>query len=241
MHASAAAPAVVSVATPSSTPVATPPRAATKRPLVLAALGGALVTVGLIVAALFFLDFGAADDHGGFRLPAFVMRPCAGVAHCTPYNPPDPAHVDPMDVYPAALALAQTVDKGAAFCEMALTGAVDGTVASSTDVHAAGQSLVQLRFAPGKGARGVFVTMMRGQLFAMEGAVCAHSSPTPACTPKAAAHAAVASGVPRGTSATMLYHDQGAGPVWEFVAPGHFEHTRRIDGRTCAVLYKASR
>jgi serine/threonine-protein kinase len=236
------APVMTPLPAPAPAPAVTPPRAATKRPLVLAALGGALVTIGLLVAAVFFFfELSATDEHGAFRLPAFAMRPCTGMAHCTPYNPPDPAHVDPVDVYSPALALAQTMDKGAAFCEMALVGAVDGTVASNTDVHAAGQSLVQLRYAPGKGARGVFVTMMRGQLFATEGTSCSHAVPVPACTPKAAAHAAVASGVPRGTSATMLYHDPGTGPVWEFVATGHVDHTRRIDGRTCAVVYRPSR
>jgi hypothetical protein len=158
---------------------------------------------------------------------------CGGPLGCASFNPTDPAHVDAMDVLPAALQLAQSVEKAASLCEIALAGAVDGLVSVGDPLR----RVAVLRFGGAKGTRSVEIAVVPGFLTASEG-TCARPIPAPACTVRAAAKAAADKGVPRGTAASLTYHhDEAVGkPVWDFVVPGHPELAHRFDGRTCGAM-----
>jgi hypothetical protein len=151
---------------------------------------------------------------------------------CAPYSAADPMHVDPWDALPAARELAQSLDRRSVFCNVHLIGAVDGVVAVGTDPL---KFLGMISFGFEAGSRAIDVVLQPGQLAATEGR-CKHAAPVPACTPNLAARAVLASGVPPGTRATMIYnYDKGAArPRWFFTSENN-RYMRWLDGRTCAI------
>jgi hypothetical protein len=238
--------AVPSTAKPEPTPAVAPsaPPQARRGWRVAALIAAAIVVVaGAAVLAVHF----SSPDGVGVRFPPTVtatatatatMVPCVGMSKCVAFTPADPMHADMMEALPAATQLVQSIDKGASLCDMSLVGSVDGTLAIGSDMLKPSTTAIgTMRFA-GKRSHSVNVVLMTGRLMAMEVAQpCQHPVPVPVCTPKAAARAAVASGVPRGTSAILTYHhDSFSGTtVWEFVPPSRPDLQRRIDGHTCAV------
>ncbi len=215
---------------------------------------GVLGVAGAVVAVLYFFPVltasaeraevpaappPAPSSSSPAVAPGVAAAACSSALKCVPYSAPDPMHVDALEVLPAALQLAQSIERGAFFCEMSLVSAVDGAIAVGADARSQGPSVSTLRFGTGKGTRAIDVAVVPGHLFATE-STCARAAPIPACQPRAAARAAVASGAPRGVPVLMHYHqDELSGvPLWDYVLQGRPEYSRRIDGRTCAVKYR---
>jgi serine/threonine protein kinase len=206
------------------------------RPFQVVLVAGAVLT--LLVGAAVLVDFLVPTSISRY-LPGGGFIPCGPAAKCVAFNPADPAHVDLMEVLPAATQLAQSIDKGATFCEMSMTGAVEGTLPLGSDIrNPTPSSMGLIRFA-GKGTHGVEIAVMPGRLVALD-VTCPHPAPVPACTPRAAARAAAASGAPHGGSTVMSYHhdDASGGVLWDYMPVSHPDGLRRLDGRTCAVKYK---
>ena len=228
---------------PADPPQRSPASAAPRSRWASRALVGALLmtVVALVAVVLVALAYLSASVNVGPNASGGGFLPCGPSARCVAYTATDPAHVDLMDVVSAATQLAHSLDKSASFSEMTLTGAVDGTLAL-VEAHSSSQaSMGLIRFA-GKGARSVDVAVTPGRLVAVEGP-SQHPGPLPGCTPRAAAHAAVASGLPHGAPLLQNYHHDEAsgGTVWDVVATGHQDGFRRLDGRTCALKLKPPR
>ncbi len=223
-------------ASSSASSAATPPRR--RAPLIVA---GVVIAVTLVVGGLLF--FSPVGPAVAPYLPGGSgLLPCGPAAKCVAIAPADPSHVDLMEVLPAATQLAQTMDRGASLCDMAITGAVDGTIPMGDLRNPSVPAIGMIRFA-GKGTRGIEVAVAPGRLIAVE-APCLHPAPVPACTPKAAARAAAASGVPHNSGVVMMtyrHDDASGGALWDFIPVGHPDSTRRLDGRTCAITYKPPR
>jgi hypothetical protein len=203
--------------------------------VILAALGGVLVTLAGVVTFGFWLRSGAAGGGG-------VGAGCPGIK-CVPMAYPDHQHVDPMEVLPHATQLAQSIDHTASLCDLNLGGVSDGTVVLGPDVRAMNLSgsFLSFQFTRPSAGKALLVNSLPGRLYAVD-SVCAHPVAPPVCTPRAAYRAAIASGVPAGTRAGMNYHnDDTLGPTWEFYVTNHLDWIRRIDGKTCAIHSKAGK
>jgi predicted Ser/Thr protein kinase len=221
-------------AQPPTQGTAAAPPAKSRAPVVLlAALGGAVAAVALV--CILGVPVRRIMGGGGFGYP------CPGI-RCAPANYADPQHVDPMEILPHATQLAQSLDRTATLCDITLGNVTDGTVPMGAELRSMAQgTYLMFQFArpsvsrPGAEKSYGVSLLPPGRLSTLEG-TCAHTVPLPACTPRAAYHAAIASGVPRGTSAGMSYHhDDTLGPTWEFWVLNHMDLSRRIDGKTCAV------
>jgi serine/threonine-protein kinase len=228
--------------------ISVPPRPAPRRRRggVIAVVSVIAVLGGAAAAVLRFVPGLTTSIAPGRAAPPAVATaaswPCTGVK-CASIAFSDPSRVDAMEVLPHATQLAQAVEHAVTLCDMSLVGVVDGAVPIGADTHkVSGSAAISVRFA-GWGAhgneKGVDVSVLPGRLVANDGA-CTRAVAAPVCTPRGAYRAAVASGVPRGTPASMTYHtDETQGPIWEFFVLNHPEHLRRLDGRTCALKYKA--
>jgi hypothetical protein len=90
-----------------------------------------------------------------------------------------------------------------------------------------------------KGGRGFAVAALPGQLVANE-STGGKPIQYPACRPREAYRAAVASGAPR-VPAELHYNQLGGAPEWTFWVQGRPDAMRRMDGRSCAIKWKPGR
>jgi serine/threonine-protein kinase len=204
--------------------------------ILLAVAAGMGLTLGVLalVGALPLGSGRARPPFGaGAALACYYLR-CADVTY------DDPVHVDLLELLPRATQMAQSIERGVTLCGITIVNAVDGTVAVTTTPTAT-PGTGSLRFIVGKGPRAIDVSPTPGRLIANESA-CLHAVPVPACTPRAASRAALASGSFRGPALLNYDHDATANTaVWTYTVAGHGDATRRLDGRTCAVLFKPPR
>jgi hypothetical protein len=223
--------------------------------LILRGLAGA----GIVVALAYVL---LRDERPGRRAaPATAPATAATTAPVSradstwPLDLPDRAHVDILDVYPAARAAALQVQPGVELFGISGTGLVHGTLdlAEARAPDAGPGAPLFFQFEDGGASRGrnkvrhhVDVKVDRDGLHvtSVEGAVLSgeHEGQSletlaePSCSSRKAWAAAVESGVPEDARATFLLRGTPLLLVWSIHVPGNLSYHRTVDARTCAIV-----
>jgi serine/threonine protein kinase len=209
-------------------PAAPAPRP--RRLLVAMVVIAAVMAVGLVLVGLSLLNRGDGGSGNGSGTVAAQMSGCPPRAVCVSMDIPDPAHVDPVTIFPAVEKLVKGADPRAVFTLIVGETSRDGT----SDLSGDHSLLFQFGSAAGMSAvtvRGKNAILMKGNPFP---SIVAIPAPDAHCNARAAWKAAVAGGlVPAPGIAVMYSMDSGSTtPTWGFTTA---KSRHVVDARTCAL------
>jgi hypothetical protein len=219
--------------------------AATARPgLRLRWILAALAAIALIVAGVaLFLRTGSASTT---RAPAAGATKQGSIAclstRCEDITYPDPAHVDPLELWDRVMPLVKDIDATATFTQLMISSTVDGTVALTGDMRqkTGGRGLVYSFVT--KSGRALDVAAIPGRLVVQESHRAGKPVPWPVCKPRDVIRAAVGSGAPRGAPASLIYSAAGGDSEWTFFLNDRPDnYFRRIEGVGCGIKFKGAK
>ena len=199
--------------------LATVPAAAPAKPAIPKAALFALIGVGAVMAVgLVLIGVSKVGDAAN----------CAPGATCTSIDVPDPTHVDVQALLPAVEKIARSTDSHAALAIMIIG---DVTRDGTSDIS--GEHSATYQFTVPAGTSITIAVRKRTAVVIRSSALPVAAATPPRCSQKAAWKAAVAAGLPAGTSATMTFSNVPSlgGSIWTIAAG---MRSWLIDGQTCA-------